>query len=145
MFHEIGLWARAESSKRQPSRARYKCGRECRMRVFFNLERARPVVLLSIPEPMKQTEAWIAGPGKDELAGTAHPDHLVVNNVGAQADEREIPALLPNDFMARGERDQMTESFKRYTIPIMDEFGDGVSKTCYFTHTALEANRLPVR
>jgi hypothetical protein len=115
------------------------------MRVFFNLERARPVVLLSIPEPMKQTEAWIAGLGKDELLGAAHPDHLVVDNIGAHADEREIPALLPNDFVARGERDQMTESFERHTIAIMDEFGDCVSETCHFTHTAVEANRLPVR
>jgi len=115
------------------------------MRIFFNLERTGPVVLFSIPEPMKQSEAWITGPRKYELPGATHSDHLVVNNIGAHTDEREIPALLPNHFMARGERHQMTESFERYTIAIMDEFGDCVSETCYFTHTAVEANRLPVR
>src|SRR5215510_1957077 len=113
------------------------------MRVLFDLERARPVVLLGIPELMKQTEPWIAGPRKDELLGATHTDHLVVDDIRAHPDQGEIPPLLPNNFMACRKRHQMTEAFERHTVAIVHEFGDCVSQTCHFTHMAVEANRLP--
>src|SRR5262249_16922133 len=108
-------------------------------------ERARPVVLLGIPETMKQTEPWIAGPRKDELLGAAHADHLVVDDIRAHPDQREVPALLPNNFMARRKGHYMTAAFHRHTVAIVDEFLDCGYQIYNSNHIAVEANRLRVR
>jgi len=99
------------------------------MAVFLGFERARPAVLDGIPEAVQRADARIPAPGKYQLARHAHADHLVVQQVWRQPNQSQIAPFLPDDFVARGERDQMREALDRQCVAILDEsihcFGKG--------------------
>jgi hypothetical protein len=124
--HQIGIGTATKNPKRQPRSPSHKCSGETGMRMFFNLEWTRPVLLHGIPEPMQQSETGVPGPGKNEFFGAAHADHLIEDNVGAKPDEGQIAALLPDDFVSCRKWDEVTKAFKRDGIAIVDKFLDGL-------------------
>ena len=49
---------------------------------------------------------------------------MIVNHVRSHADEREPALSLANDFMTCGERNQMSETFKRDNVAVVDVLPD---------------------
>ena len=55
-------------------------------------------------------------------------DQLIVDDVRRHAHERQVLALMPDDFVAGGERNQVREALEGDGVAVVDEFLDGVSK-----------------
>ena len=81
------------------------------MTVFFDFEWVWPSIFNGIPEPWRQANSGITCPRKDQFTGTSGTDHLVVNDVWSQSNQREIPFLLANDFVTGSKRDEVAEPF----------------------------------
>ena len=79
------------------------------MTVLLELEPVRPSVLDGVTKAVQAPDAGVAAPGEHEPPCAAHPDHLVVDDVGCHAHEREVAASAANDLVPRRERDQMGE------------------------------------
>jgi hypothetical protein len=62
---------------------------------------------------------------------TAH-----LEDIRTHADEREIAATLPDDFMAGGKGNQMTETLRHNGIAVVNEFGDRFTETADKSHPA---------
>ena len=60
--------------------------------------------------------------------GAAGADQLIVDDVRRHADERQVLALLPDDFVAGGERNQVREALEGDGVAVVHEFFDGVSE-----------------
>ena len=115
------------------------------MGVLFKFQRSRPTILHGVAKPMEQTESGIPSPGKNQFPCTTHADHLVIDDVGAEPNEREIPPSLSDDLVSGGKRHQMTETFKRDTVAVVHEFRNRFSQRCYLKHATVAANHLPLR
>ena len=59
------------------------------------------------------------------FADAAGADHLVVDDVGRHPHHRQIPALLPDDFVPGGKWNEMGEPFERQAVAVVDELLDG--------------------
>ncbi len=70
---------------------------------------------------MERPDAGIAAPGEHELLRRPDADQLVVDHVRRHADEREVPASLADDFVARGERNQVGKAFECDDVPVPDK------------------------
>src|SRR5207245_2889485 len=57
------------------------------MAVFDDFERRRPRALHRVPQPVERTDPRVSAPGKYQLAGRSHADHLVVDEVRGHAYE----------------------------------------------------------
>src|SRR5262249_34296861 len=68
------------------------------------------------------------------LAHAAHPDHLVVDQVGRHADERQLAFLLADDLVPGGERDQVGEALQGDRHAILNVGGDRVVQRQEFGH-----------
>ena len=55
---------------------------------------------------------------KTSLRADAHPDHLVVDQVGRHPDQRQITTLLPDDLVPGGEWDEMGEALQRDCLTV---------------------------
>ena len=97
-----------------------------RVAVLLELERPGPAVLDRVAEAVQAPNAGIPAPGEHEAARTAHPDHLVVDDVGGQPDEREVAPSLPDDLLAGRCRDQVREPLQRDRVTVLDEIRDRV-------------------
>ena len=63
---------------------------------------------------------------KTSLRRDARPDHLVVDDVGGQAAERQVAPALPDDLVTRGEADQVREALDRHGVAVVHQRRDGV-------------------
>jgi hypothetical protein len=95
--------------------------------VFLELEwLVRNLALDPAPDRPQPADARVAEPREDELAGDAGGDHLVVDEVRRQSGEGQVALPLANDLVARGERDQVSESLDGDGVAVADEIADGV-------------------
>ena len=113
------------------------------MAVFLDLNGLGPLFLNSIPEPVQQPNAGIAGPGEDQLAGATRANHLVIKQIRAQANQCQVTLLLSNDFVAGGEWDKVAEAFKGNGVAVVDQVMNGIRKGGNVRHAGGDANRAP--
>ena len=78
-----------------------------------------------VAEPVQRPDARVAAPRKDQLARTAHADHLIVDHVRRHADQSQIALLLTDHFVTGGEGDQVCEPFERDGVAVVDKRGNG--------------------
>ena len=98
------------------------------MLVLFHLDRIRPFVLDGVPEAMQRAYARITAPRKHDLRHATRADQLIVNHIGSHADHGQSAPLLANDFVPRGKRDQVRESFEGNGVVIAHKFPDCFSE-----------------
>src|SRR5271165_2704440 len=103
--------------------------------MLFDRQRARPSGLNSVTKTMQGSDSGIASPGKHQPRGATHADHLVINQVGRHANQSQVLAPLADDLMARGERDQMSESLHRQHRAIDYQLGHGLLQACDLSQT----------
>jgi len=107
--------------RRQPrGTRRIGSGHPC-VRVLFDGERRRPRVLHGVTQTMERPDARVAAPGEHQFRGTARADQLVVDHVGRQPDQRQIAATLPDDLVARGEGNEVSEPLERNDVAVPNE------------------------
>ena len=126
----------AEHAERQVRRAGCVRRRHAGMRVLLELERRRPAVLDRVAEPVQRADAGIAAPGEDELPRAAHPDQLVVDDVGRHPDQRQVAPFLPDQLVPRGVRNQVREALERDGVAVVDELGDRIGELDDRGHSA---------
>ena len=95
------------------------------MGIFFEFQRSRPTCLHRVAKPVQQTEPWISSPRKNEFFRAPHADHLIVDDVCAKPDQRQIAALLANNLVPGRKWHKVTEPLKRHTITVMHKLSNG--------------------
>ena len=78
---------------------------------------------------------------KTSLRGAARADELVVDEVGGHADEREIAPALPDDLVARRERDEVGEAFQRDGVAVADQPGHRLRQRHDLRHVGKASGR----
>ena len=121
---EIAAAVAAQHAEREVRRAGRVRGRHAGVRVLLELERRRPAVLDRVAEPVQRADAGVAAPREDELPGAAHPDQLVVDDVGRHPDERQVAPPLADQLVPGRVRDQVREALERDGVAVADELGD---------------------
>ena len=81
-----------------------------------------------VAEAVQRSDAGVAAVGEHELAGRAHPDHLVVEQVRRHPDQLELASALAQQLVAGGERDQVREALERDAVAVVDELRDGLAE-----------------
>jgi hypothetical protein len=94
--------------------------------VLLDLEGRRVGRFDAPPDGMQATDARIAEPAEDELAGHAGADHLVVDDVRRQPAERQVALALADDLMAGGEADEVREALDGHGVAVAHEVRDRV-------------------
>ena len=123
---QIGAQVAAEEGAGHARRAGRVGVRHSGVAVLFDFERVRPIVLDRIPQAVQWADAGISAPGEHQLARASAADHLVVEQVRGHADQGQIAALLADNLVTGGERNQVGEAFERHRVAVVDEFGDGI-------------------
>ena len=85
---------------------------------------------------MQRADAGIAAPRENELCRTAAANHLVVEQIGRHAHERQVGYPLTDDLVPGGKRNQVSEAFERDCLPWPHVACDGVSKGRELTHAS---------
>src|ERR1700733_4162562 len=83
-----------------------------------------------------------ATPGEDQAPRTSSSDHLVVDEIGRHADEREVAPPLTDDLVARGHGNKVREALEGHGVTVMDQLGDGLCEGHHFSHGAPAARSL---
>jgi len=82
------------------------------------------------PPPPCETRATsrrrIPGPRKDELPGAAGGDHLIVDQIGREAAQREVAAPLADDLVPAANEMRWVKAFDDDDIAVTHEPRDGV-------------------
>src|SRR4029079_13975258 len=65
-------------------------------------------------------------PGEHQLPGAAGGDHLVVDEIGREPAEREVPPPLPDDLVPRREADEVGEALDHHRVAVADVRRDGL-------------------
>ena len=131
---QVGADVPAEDREGQPGGPGRIPGSHPGMGVLFDLERTGMPVLYRIAEPVQRTDTGVATPGEHQPGSTAHPDHLVVDQIGSQSDQRETGKTLTDDLVTGSEGDQVGETFHGHRVVVVDQFGDGILECCDFCH-----------
>ena len=112
----------AEDREGQAGRTRLIGIGHAGMAVFLDLDAARKAVLDRVAHAAQQADAGIADIGEDHLLRHAHADHLVVDQVGRHADQRQVAKTLADRLMRRGRRDQMREALEGGGVAVLQVF-----------------------
>src|SRR5262245_53150695 len=88
------------------------------MAMLDNLNGMRPTTLHGIAQAMQRADPRIATPRKDQPPGDAHSDHLIEQQIGGHANERQVLPPLANDLVASRVRNQVREAFQSHTVTI---------------------------
>ena len=99
------------------------------MTVLLDLERFRPSIFDRIAKSMQGTDSGISAPGKDQFSDTPGTDQLVINQVWSHPDQGQISFSLSNNFVARREGNQMSETFQGDGIAVMNELMNCLRET----------------
>src|SRR5207244_941540 len=81
-----------------------------------------------VSKSMQGTDTRVSAPGKNEFSDATCADQLVINQVGGHANQREILLLLPNDFVACGKRNEVSETLERNRIAVVYELVNGLGE-----------------
>jgi hypothetical protein len=98
------------------------------MAVFLDGDGPRPAVFNGITKAMQGSHPRITTPRKNQLSSATHADHLIVDQVGCHSNQREVSALLANDFVSCGERYQMSETFQCENTTVLHQSGDSFAQ-----------------
>jgi hypothetical protein len=123
-----------EHPERDVCRPRGIAGSHARVRVLVELQRRRPAGLDCVSEPVERANAGVAAPGEDERVGTAHPDHLVIDDVRRHAHEGQLAPALPNQLVTRGMRDEVREALERHDVTVVDQLAHGLGQRQALSH-----------
>jgi hypothetical protein len=77
-----------------------------------------------VSQAVQRSNSRIAAPGKNQLRSAARADELIVDQVGRHADERQVPAALPDNFVACREWNQVCEALQSHHITVANHFLD---------------------
>ena len=88
----------------------------------------RPAVLDGVAHAVERAHPGIAAPGEDQLLRRPHADELVIDDVRRHAHQSEAAALLADQLMPGGIRDQMGEALQGDDIAVADIGRDGLGK-----------------
>ena len=94
--------------------------------MFLDLDRMGPARLDRIAEPMERPHAGIPAPRKHQSGGTTGADNLVVDEVRGPAAQRQIPALLADDLVARSEGDEVGDPLEGEGLAVLDRLRHGI-------------------
>jgi hypothetical protein len=134
---EAGAAIAAKDRAGQARRARLVGVGHGGMAVLDGFDRARPAVFDGVAHAAQETDAGIARVGEDHLPGEPHADHLIVDHVRRHADQRQVPAALPDRLMRRGMGDEMGEALEGDDVPVAEVLGDGLPEALEFGHDLL--------
>ena len=76
---------------------------------------------------MEAADARVAQPAEDQLARHAGADHLVVDDVGRHADERQVATPLADDLVTGGEADEVREALDGDAVTVSHQRRDGIA------------------
>ena len=125
---EIVAYIPAQHPEGQVGRARCVRGRHPRVRVLLQLERRRPAVLDCVAQTVQRADPRVTRPAEHELPGCAHPDQLVVDDIGRHPHERQVAQALPDQLVPGGVRDQVREALERDGVSVVHELAHRVGK-----------------
>jgi len=83
-------------------------------------------VLDGVAQAVQRADPRVAAPREHELPRAAHPDQLVVHDVGGHADERQLALPLADHLVPGRVRNQMREALQRNGVAVVDEVADRV-------------------
>ena len=131
---QVGAGVAAHHRERESRGAGRVPVRHPRVAVLVELDRSGPAVLDRVAEAVQRADARVAAVGEHELAGGAHPDHLVVEDVRRHPDQLELAPALAQQLVAGGERDQVGEALHRDRVAVGDERRQCVRECRDFSH-----------
>ena len=89
--------------------------------LYSSSSRRRRVALGDAPDRVQAAHARVAQPREDELARDARGDHLVVDEVGGHARERQVAPSLADDLVAGREADEVREPLDGHRVAVAHE------------------------
>lgn len=60
------------------------------MAMLKNLDFARPAFLNRIAQAVQRTHSRVTAPGENHLFSAARANHLIVDDIGGHADQRQV-------------------------------------------------------
>ena len=119
---QVGARVPAQHRERQPGRAGDVAVGHARRGCAPRSRAARASALASASR-MRCSEPTPGLPPQEKtsLRGAARADELVVDQVGGHPDQGEVAPPLPDDLVARGERDEVGEAFQRDGVAVADQ------------------------
>ena len=130
----IGSSIALEESARHPRRTRGVGVGHRGVRVLLEYHLVRHGLFIGVAEAEERAHARVPAPREDELVGTPHPDHLVVDDVRRHPDQGEAADPLADDLGPGGVRDEVGEAFRRHRAPRFDVSRDGLGEFQKFGH-----------
>ena len=130
---QVGGAGRVHGQERQAGRAGRQSGDHAEVRVLLPFQAS---VLHRRSQGTQRPDAGIAGVRKDDLAGAAGGDHLIVDQVRRSPCQRQVLTTLADDLMAGGERDEVGEAGGVDQIAIVDEGRHGFPQAGELGHRA---------
>src|SRR5580700_803227 len=95
-----------------------------RMGILFERQWIGPALLYGIAKTMQRPNAGIAAPRKYQLRRAPRTDQLIVDQIRSHADQSQIAPFLPDNFVPRGERNEVCEAFQSHYITVANHFLD---------------------
>jgi hypothetical protein len=95
--------------------------------VLLELHLVRHGVLVGVAEAEQGPDAGFR-PREDQLVGTAHTDHLIVDDVGRHADQGEVADPLADDLGPGRVRDEVGKALCRQRATRPDVAPDGLGE-----------------
>ncbi len=129
VLRQVGADISAEHAEGQPRSAGRVAGGHAGVAVLFDVERVRPLVLDRVAESLQRADPGIAAPREGQLGDASGTDQLVVDDVGCHAHEMQVAALLADDLVTGGMRDQMGETLERQRVAVVHVRGNGLTKS----------------
>ena len=102
--------------------------------MLLDFDWIRPAPLDRVAQAVQRADARIAAPREHHLTRAAAADHLIEQQIGGHADQRQVRQLLPDDLVSRREGNQMGETFESHGIAGSNEAGDRVRQGEEFGH-----------
>ena len=124
---QVGLEVGAQREEGQVHGARRVAPDHAEVAVLLHLEWGGIVVLDPPTDGVQATDARIAEPAEDELAGHAGADHLVVDDVRRHARQRQVALPLADDLVAGREADEVREALDGHGVAVADQVRDRVA------------------
>ena len=117
--------------ERQPAGSGLQTADHAEVGVFLPLQAA---LFHPLAQPLERADARVAGVRKDDLAGAARGNHLVINQVGRGARQDEVFYLLADNFVPGGKGDEVRKAGSIHQVPRVHVLANGIAQTAQFGH-----------
>ncbi len=131
---QLGALVAAEHRHRQAAGAGLVGLGHRRMRVLDGFDGARVIVLDGVAHAAQEADARVAGVGEDHFPREAHADHLVVDDVGRHAEEREVADTLADRLVGGSVRNEVGEALEGDGVAGVKVSGDCIAEREEFGH-----------